>query len=296
MRPRSMTGFGRGEITADDRTWIAEVRTVNHRYLDQRVQLPRPFTGLEERVKKLVARHQDRGRVEVSLQIRGEALSETILNVNMDLARQYYDCLTRLGEAFELGNGRTPVGLGHMLTLRDLITQEEQNPDLDREWPLVSKALSRALAECDQMRSVEGQALRKELLGRLERFARILEIIEGKIPEILIQRQNELRQRIEKLLGSMDVDPMRLAQETAILADKCDVTEETVRLHSHIDQFRHFLDIDEPVGRRLDFLLQEFLREVNTLGSKISNSAIAHFCVEMKNEIEKLREQIQNIE
>ncbi|BCO09857.1 hypothetical protein GF1_22330 [Desulfolithobacter dissulfuricans] len=293
-----MTGFGRGETTADDRTWIAEVRTVNHRYLDQRVQLPRPFAGLEERVKKLVARHQDRGRVEVSLQVRGEALSETVLNVNMDLARQYYDCLARLGEEFDLsnGNGRSPVGLSHMLTLRDLITQEEQRPDLDREWPLARQALSRALAECDQMRSVEGQALKEELLGRLDRFARILETIEAKIPEILFQRQNELRQRIEKLLGSMDIDPMRLAQETAIMADKCDVTEETVRLHSHIDQFRHFLELDEPVGRRLDFLLQEFLREVNTLASKISNSEIAHLSVEMKNEIEKLREQIQNIE
>ncbi len=298
MRPRSMTGFGRGETTADDRTWIAEVRTVNHRYLDQRVQLPRPFAGLEERVKKLVARHQDRGRVEVSLQVRGEALSETVLNVNMDLARQYYDCLARLGEEFDLsnGNGRSPVSLSHMLTLRDLITQEEQSPDLDREWPLARQALSRALTECDQMRSVEGQALKEELIGRLDRFARILETIEAKIPEILVQRQNELRQRIEKLLGSMDIDPMRLAQETAIMADKCDVTEETVRLHSHIDQFRHFLELDEPVGRRLDFLLQEFLREVNTLASKISNSEIAHLSVEMKNEIEKLREQIQNIE
>lgn len=298
MRPRSMTGFGRGEATADERIWIAEVRTVNHRFLDQRVQLPRTFAGLEERVKKLVARHQDRGRVEVSLQVQGEVSGETVLGVNMDLARQYYDCLSRLSEEFNLGNGNgsSPVGLNHMLTLRDLITQEEQSPDLDREWPLVEQALARALSECEQMRSIEGQALKEELVGRLDCFARTLEAIEEKIPEILAHRQCELKERIEKLLAGMDIDPMRLAQETAIMADKCDVTEETVRLRSHIDQFHHFLELDEPVGRRLDFLLQEFLREVNTLASKISNSAIAHLSVEMKNEIEKLREQIQNIE
>ncbi|MCI5128135.1 MAG: DUF1732 domain-containing protein, partial [Candidatus Electrothrix sp. AUS3] len=142
----------------------------------------------------------------------------------------------------------------------------------------------------------EGSSLKKELLQRLDNFAALVGKIENMIQEILGQRQQELRNRIAKLLEGMDIDPMRLAQETAIMADKADVTEEVVRLASHIGQFQGFMESNEPVGRRLDFLLQEFLREVNTLASKISSSTVAHLGVEMKNEIEKLREQVQNIE
>ncbi|MCI5157832.1 MAG: DUF1732 domain-containing protein, partial [Candidatus Electrothrix sp. AUS1_2] len=153
-----------------------------------------------------------------------------------------------------------------------------------------------ALHDCTGMREREGRSLKEELLQRLENFAALVQQIEGMIPEVLAQRQQDLKKRIEKLLEGVDIDPLRLAQEAAIMADKADVTEETVRLASHINQFRNFMESEEAVGRRLDFLLQEFLREVNTLSSKISSSAIAHLGVEMKNEIEKLREQVQNIE
>jgi uncharacterized protein (TIGR00255 family) len=146
------------------------------------------------------------------------------------------------------------------------------------------------------MREREGSSLKEELLQRLENFANLVQQIEGMIPEVLAQRQQDLKKRVDKLLEGVDIDPLRLAQEAAIMADKADVTEEMVRLASHINQFRNFMDSEESVGRRLDFLLQEFLREVNTLASKISNSTIAHLGVEMKNEIEKLREQVQNIE
>ncbi len=293
MRPRSMTGFGRGEARDGSRTWTAEVRTVNHRFLDQRIVLPRSFAALEERVRKLVADHLDRGRVEVSIGLAGEAAGGPLLAVNSELAAQYHRCLRQLCDELELS---TRIQLADMLTLRDIITLQEQAPDLETEWPLVSEALAAALAGCDRMREQEGQRLKEELLGRLDAFAAIVDSIEEKIPRVLVQRQQELRSRVEKLLDSMDIDPVRLAQEAAIMADKSDVTEEVVRLRSHISQFRSFLDRDEPVGRRLDFLLQEFLREVNTLASKISNGDIAHLGVEMKNEIEKLREQVQNIE
>ena len=293
MRPRSMTGFGRGEASEADRTWTVEIRTVNHRFLDQRVVLPRAFATLEERVKKTVAAQQDRGRVEISLSLSGKVSGGPLLTVDMDLARQYYDCLQQLGEEFGLG---PRIQLADMLSQRDIISLQEQSPDLDQEWPLVEKAVSAALAECARMREQEGQTLKQDLLSRLDHFASIVKEIESKIPEVLLQRQKELINRVMKLLDGMDIDPMRLAQETAIMADKADVTEEVVRLASHISQFRAFMDSDEPVGRRLDFLLQEFLREVNTLASKISNADIAHLGVEMKNEIEKLREQVQNIE
>ena len=230
MRPRSMTGFGRGEASADGRTWVAEVRTVNHRFLDQRVVLPRLFGALEEPVKKLVAGALDRGRVDVTFSLQGMTTSQPQLVVNDSVARQYHRCLRQLIGEYGL---RPEVGLGDMLTLRDVITLEEPRPDMEAEWQLIRTALAAALRDCDRMREEEGRALQADLLDRLG---------------------------------------------------------------SHIGQFRTFLASDEPVGRRLDFLLQEFLREVNTLSSKIANADIAHLGVEMKNEIEKLREQVQNIE
>ena len=293
MRPRSMTGFGRGEASADGRTWVAEVRTVNHRFLDQRVVLPRLFGALEEPVKKLVAASLDRGRVDCTFSLQGMTTSQPQLVVNDSVARQYHRCLRQLIGDYGL---RPEIGLADMLTLRDVITLEEPRPDMEAEWGLIRTALTSALRECDRMREEEGRAMQVDLLDRLGKFEAIVARITDRLPELLALRQAELRQRVGRLLDGVDLDPVRLAQETAILADKSDVTEEVIRLGSHIAQFRAFLASDEPVGRRLDFLLQEFRREVNTLSSKIANADIAHLGVEMKNEIEKLREQVQNIE
>jgi uncharacterized protein (TIGR00255 family) len=288
-----MTGFGRGESLAQGRTWTVEIKTVNHRFLDQRVVLPRSISALEDRVKKKVSTRLDRGRVEVNVDLQGDVSVGVNLRVNMNLAEQYHRCLQQINE--ELGLGYH-IGLADMLTLRDVIRQEEEGLDLDGEWEVLAEAVTAALDECDGMREREGQTLKDDLGERLQDFTAIVQEIEKNIPEVLQQRQHELKERIEKLLAGIDIDPGRLAQETAYMADKADVTEEVVRLHSHIAQFRNFLESDEPVGRRLDFLLQEFLREVNTLASKINNGPIAHLGVEMKNEIEKLREQVQNIE
>ncbi len=293
MRPRSMTGFGRGEASVDGRTWTVEIKTVNHRFLDQRVVLPRGVSGLEEKVRKMIATRLDRGRVEVNIVLQGDTSAGVLLQVNMDLARQYHRCLEEVKSTLELGG---EVTIADMLGLRDLISHQEEGLDLEKEWIVLKKALTPALDECDRMREQEGQALKQDLRKRLQAFARLVHIIEGDVPDIVQGRTLELKARIEKLLTEVDLDPARLAQEAAFMADKADVTEEIVRLRSHIDQFETFLDSDEPVGRRLDFLLQEFLREVNTLASKISNGTIAHLGVEMKNEIEKLREQVQNIE
>jgi len=288
-----MTGFGRGEASGDGRTWVAEIRTVNHRFLDQRVILPRLFAAFEEPVKKKVAAALDRGRVDITFSLQGLATVEPQLAVNESVARQYHRCLQQLIDEYGIEG---PVTLRDMLTLRDVISLEEQRPDMETEWLLISASLDAALKDCDIMREKEGQALQQELLGRLAKFERIVRQIDDSIPELQQQRQNDLRIRISKLLEGLDLDPIRLAQETAIMADKSDVTEEITRLDSHMAQFRTFLASAEPVGRRLDFLLQEFLREVNTLSSKIANASIAHLGVEMKNEIEKLREQVQNIE
>lgn len=288
-----MTGFGRGESGNAERIWIVEIRTVNHRFLDQRILLPPAFAALEERIKKLVAGQQERGRVDINATLRGETVGDSQLHCDLDLARQYHACLQEMKSEFELeGN----IQLSDMLTLRNLIAVRELSPDIEADWFLLKEALLAALADCVSMREREGGSLKQELLQRLDNFAALVGKIEKMIPEVLTQRQQELKLRITKLLEGMDIDPVRLAQEAAIMADKADVTEEIVRLNSHVDQFRGFMESDESVGRRLDFLLQEFLREVNTLSSKISSSAIAHLGVEMKNEIEKLREQVQNIE
>ncbi len=293
MRPRSMTGFGRGEAAEDARSWVAEIRTVNHRFLDQRVILPRSFAALEEPVKKRVATALDRGRVDITFSLHGASTIEPQLVINENVARQYHRCLQQLIQEYALDGAIT---LRDMLTQRDVVSLEEQRPDMDVEWSLISRALDAALKDCDIMREKEGQALQQDLLNRLEKFEAIVRQIEHRIPEVQQQRQTDLRLRVCKLLEGLDIDPIRLAQETAIMADKSDVTEEITRLGSHMAQFRSFLVSDEPVGRRLDFLLQEFLREVNTLSSKIASATIAHLGVEMKNEIEKIREQVQNIE
>lgn len=294
MRPRSMTGFGRDEVIVDERMWTVEVRTVNHRFLDPRIILPKGYNALEERVRRLVGAYHDRGRVEVCIQQQGQASRGSVLKADMELAGQYYQCLRGINDQLQLND---KVRLSDMLTLKELIGQSEQNPDLDAEWEIISMALTGALDACNCMREKEGSTLKEELLERLEVFKGYVVEIQKAIPEILETRKNELRARIEKLLSGIDVDPARLAMETAVLVDKYDITEELVRLGSHVEQFSVFIDTsEEPVGRRLDFLLQEFLREVNTVASKISNGRLAHLTVEMKNEIERLREQVQNIE
>ena len=223
----------------------------------------------------------------------GEQAARPRLVLNRDLAEQYRACLRELARDFDLEGG---ARLADMLTLRDLVSVEEETPDLEAEWRLAAEALDRALADCDAMRLREGEALKTVLSQLLAGFAAMVERIAAQVPDILRQRQAELKERVRKLLAGVDLDPMRIAQECAILADKSDVSEEIARLRSHIAQFAAFLALDEAVGRRLDFLLQEFLREVNPLCSKITNAQAAQLGVEMKNEIEKLREQVQNLE
>ena len=288
-----MTGFGRGEISAQGKVWVAEIRTVNHRYLDQRIVMPKSFSALEDRVRKMITSNHDRGRVDVNIQCISDGDNGMKLSANVDLARQYHSCLRKIRSELAL---EAPIQMRDILTLRDVVILQEDNPDFDSEWPLVCSALDVAIGECCLMREQEGKALKEDLLERLESFSYCVEQLEERVPEILSTRLADVKNRLAKLQNGVDVDPMRLAQETVILADKSDVTEELVRLQSHMSQFSNFMESNEPVGRRLDFLLQEFLREVNTISSKISNAEIAHMTVEMKNEIEKLREQVQNIE
>ena len=295
-RPLSMTGFGRGEASNNRVAWIVELRAVNHRYLDISIKLPRQFIGWEDRIKKEISSYHLRGRVDVYVAFNGEGVESVRLNVDLPLARQYISCLKEL--AGELSIPGEP-DLALLASYRDIITQTDEEAGggiMEELWPVLQEATVAALEECKKMRESEGEILWKDLLYRLDTFALKIKNIEQSLPQIMEKRESLLKERLDILLSGIDIDPVRLAQEVAILVDKSDVSEELVRLQSHIEQFHGFLKLAEPVGRRLDFLVQEFLREVNTIASKINNAETAHMIVGMKNDLEKIREQVQNLE
>ncbi len=291
-----MTGFGRGEQISDSCSWTVELRSVNHRFLDVIVKMPRACARFEERIKKQVSTYHARGRVEVFVNHSGEAVETTQLQVNLKLARQYYDCLKAMQDELQLNSAPDLALLAANRELFEAVQNEQSLEEVEEQWPNLSAALHAALQECKAMRAAEGMSLQQDMINRLDGFEQKVDDIRSAVPELLAMRQTALKERLDKLLTEVELEPQRLAQEVAIMTDKVDVTEELVRLSSHVEQLRGFLEMDEPVGRRCDFLLQEFLREVNTIASKINNSSIAHLTVEMKNELEKIREQIQNLE
>ena len=290
---KSMTGFGRGEVASGGRVWMAEVRCVNNRYLDLKIKMPHGYAELEERVRKKVGGFHQRGRVDLLLAVADDFSDLVKMQVNMELVRAYKLAMAQIAQ--ELGM-ETATDLAFVASRPEVLVQEQQNEDIEVIWPILEQALDQALVDCETMRQQEGTALVRDLSARLQVFTQTIEKIEAAIPELLKQREQVLGERLQKLLGNVQLDPQRLSQEVAILADKTDVTEEIVRLHSHIGQFQSFLTEKEAVGRKLDFLLQEFLREVNTIASKINDAAVAYLTVELKSELEKMREQIQNIE
>ena len=292
--PRSMTGFGRGDQTGNI-GWSVEIKSVNHRFCDIKLKMSHLLNPLEDKIKKLVAQSFSRAHVDVVITSIGTQSNSTKLVVDHKLGAEYHACLQDLSAQLKLNTSDTDL-IQLVATYPQVITTEKQEQDTLEIWESLHPAIAAALAESTSMREDEGTHLKNDLNERLHDFAGVIDEIEKVLPELLELRKKNLQSKIEKLLNGIDLDPMRLAQEIVILTDKADVTEEVVRLHSHIDQFQAFLDLDEAVGRRLDFLLQEFLREINTLASKITSSSIAHQTVALKSEIEKMREQVQNLE
>ncbi|NTV13696.1 MAG: YicC family protein [Desulfobulbaceae bacterium] len=290
----SMTAFGRGEKSSAGQSWTVEIRSVNHRFCDIKIRLPRKLAALEEAIKKEVSTAFTRGHVEVAVNCDGNEEANYQLRADLPLARQYFRCLQEI--ISDLGLNTQP-DLATVASYREVIVSENREENLEEIWAEgLGPALAAALTACQQMRRTEGDNLRADLLARLAFIAGAAGKIETLVPQLRADREAALKERLATLLNGVDLDPQRLAQEVAIMADKADVTEELVRLRSHIGQFEKFLDLDEAVGRRLDFLLQEFLREINTIASKIANAEIAHLGVELKNELEKMREQVQNLE
>ena len=291
--PKSMTAFGRGQAPAGQGYWIVEVRCLNSRYLDPHLRLPPNLAGLEERIKKYLARHISRGRVQLSLRAAGMTPTTPRLVLNRPLVQEYRRVLAELKAELEV---EEDPGLAPFLANRDLILVEEETPDLDALWAELEPALAQALEQVEAMRAAEGANLAQDLAARLERLRELFAKVAQAAPAVVEAYRAKLTERIAQLTGQPQPDPQRLAMEVAIIADKCDVAEEVVRAQSHLDQFAAFLQADEPVGRRLDFLIQELNREANTMASKLPDATAAQTVVEIKAELERLREQVQNIE
>lgn len=293
---RSMTGYGRAECAQERYTVTVELRAVNNRYLDCTVKMPRSYIFAEEALKERVQAKVSRGKVDVFVnitQIGGEALSVT---VNEELAKSY---ITALWKLYELGNGQT-VKMDYYATdlarFPDVLSVEKQEEDQEAVKALLVEAMDLALDDFNSMRAREGERLMADILSRAETIEKLTAIVEERSPKTVAEYRARLEAKMKEVLQNTQIEESRLLTEAAIFADKVAVDEETVRLHSHLSQLRELLGKGGAVGRKLDFLIQEFNREANTIGSKCNDIEIARHVVDIKAEIEKIREQIQNLE
>jgi uncharacterized protein (TIGR00255 family) len=288
----SMTGYGSGSAQKDDFTVSVEIRTVNHRFLDLHIRLSREYLFLEAEIQQLIRSTLDRGRVEVSTTI--QTTNSGTIQVNSNLVRGYLEAASKLKQEFELQDSldlKAIFSLPGILQNRDTLTENAETIS-----ELVRQGVTAALQGVLQMRRIEGEALKADMLRNLaaveESAGRIHELSANAAPEYM----ESLQERLAKLLPQGGIDPQRLAQEAALLADKCDVSEEVARLQSHIQQYHALIDGKEKAGKKLDFLLQELQREANTILSKSGNLDVSRNAIAIKADIEKLREQVQNVE
>ncbi len=288
-----MTAFGRGEAGTDGYRFTIELRTLNHRFCDIRIKLPRKYSYFEEDIKKRVSSQFSRGRIEVSVLVDDTLDKVQHLTVDAELAKTYKRLLLILQEELGLEGD---LRLESLLNFRDLFAFHEDEESRGKAWRVVETALAQAVTDCLQMRREEGGAIETDLSGRLDQLEALNNEVEARAPLVVRDVRDRLQKRIQDLLGEAELDETRLAQEVAFFADKSDITEEVVRLQSHIQQFRDFLEASGPRGRQLEFLMQEMHREVNTIGSKANDLEIAQKVIQMKTELERFREQLQNVE
>ena len=297
--PRSMTGFGDAEGLLLGRRALVQIRSSNHRYLDLRCRLPASLVSLERKVLALLKARLTRGKVDATISLWGPS-SEEGLGVVVDegLARAY--CKGIESMAASLGLECDKPDLATLLLLPDLVRIEEPRAETDAQWPSLEAMLTRALDKLCSFRSVEGAALTTDLLLRADHLAVLLEQVRCRVPEVLERHMQRVRTRVQHLLepSGAAIDEARLAQELTLLADRLDVEEEIVRFEHHLNSLRGLLGDGgrEPMGRRLDFLLQELMRETNTLGAKVNDAEAADLVISMKTELERIREQVQNLE
>lgn len=289
-----MTGFGRAECQEGDYTYQAEVRSVNNRFIEINTRLPKAYVDLEQPLKKLIKSHCSRGSISLTISLgnSNEGTSGWDVKPNLSLATQYVDALNQIRDSLGL---QGEIDLKSVVGLRDIIKIEPVALDPAKK-DLILDIATEALTSLQKMREEEGKNLQKDLAQRIDAIESHAAEIESRHPEVIKEYQEKLNERIKTLNEGIGLDETRLAQEAALLADRSDITEEMTRLRSHLNQFRNFFNTKEPIGRKLEFITQEINREVNTTGSKSSDITISNRVIEMKSELEKIREQVQNIE
>ena len=292
---RSMTGYGRAEAVLAGRKFAVEMKSVNHRYLEISLRLPGMLSSLDTEIKKKIGEQFSRGRIEATVRVDSDGIAENSgrLTLNLPLARNYHALLCQLKEEFQLED---EISLAMLTGFRDVFVPTESFQDPAVLWEGLSNLLDEAMRTLTEMRAREGESLQRDLTTRLSLIACVLEAIAGRVPQVVCEYQKRLGDRIRELTGAMAIDESRLLQEVAIMAEKSDITEEIVRFRSHIEQFTDLLTIGDGAGRKIDFLIQEMGREVNTIGSKSGDAGISRNVIEIKSELAKLREQVQNIE
>ena len=289
----SMTGYGSAKGSVEGQEITVELKSVNNRYLDCSVRLPRNFLFAEDTVKQAVSAGVSRGKVDVFVSAQASQDSGTVVSVNEELARGYRDAVARIAETLGLESGLNAFSLARF---PDVLTVERRELDKDKAAAALSEITAKAVEEFNAMREREGERLRRDMLGKLETIEGLVSVVEERSPQTVKEYRERLEARLRDILADRSLDEQRVITEAAIFADRTAVDEETVRLRSHIAQFRTMLEEGAPIGRKMDFLVQEFNRESNTIGSKCSDASLAKVVVDLKSEIEKIREQLQNVE
>jgi len=290
---KSMTGYGKGESVAEQGRFSVELRSVNHRYGEVSIRMPRGFLALENDIKKMIAGVLKRGKIDAYIQWEETGKAAGMPQADTVLAQGYADLFRAL--AADLGMyGDVPLSL--VITQKGVLKDSVTTIDESEYFPQLVTAVQAALSAIDDMRTREGEALSLDLATRRVQIAEWVAQIGTRAPQVVSEYRQKLKARLDQLLEGVEMDSGRLAQEVALMADRCDVTEELVRLASHFDQFDEALLLSEPVGRKLDFLMQEMNREINTIGSKSSDAEVTSLVIRVKAEMERMREQVQNVE
>ena len=289
----SMTGYGSAKGEVDGQIVTVELKSVNNRFLDCSVRLPRNLLFAEDSVKEAVSGRVKRGKVDVYVTIQAGQDSGMEVALNRELARGYFDAVSSLAKELNMDSGLTALALARF---PDVLSVEKKKLDKEAMSAALNSITAEAVEEFNAMRAREGERLKADMLSKLENIESLVTVVEERSPATVAEYRQRLEARLREILEDRSVDEQRLLTETAIFADKTAVDEETVRLRSHIAQFRAMLEEGSPIGRKMDFLVQEFNRESNTIGSKCSDAALARVVVDLKSEIEKIREQLQNVE
>ncbi len=291
----SMTGFGRAELSNEKYRMLVEIKAVNHRYLDMSIKLPKKFCLFESRVRNLMKEYASRGKLDIFISYEDYSGEQLTLQYNRRLAQEYMEYFRQISEEFQIEND---IRVSHLARLPEVFTMEQAEEDEEQLWQLLEEALRQAAREFAAQRSREGERLKADLLEKLSGMEKLVSFVEARSPEIVTEYRERLEARIRELLADASVDENRLLTEAAVFADKTCVDEETVRLRSHITGMWEALEAasSESVGRKLDFLAQEMNREANTILSKCSDREVSATAIQLKTEIEKIREQVQNIE